>query len=90
MEAQGAQIDLLFDRRDDAISLCEIKYTETEFVISKAYAEILKRKIEVFKKQTNTKKQLFLVLISAHGLVSNTYSHTLISKVVNLGHLFKQ
>ncbi|MES2204457.1 MAG: DUF234 domain-containing protein [Pseudomonadota bacterium] len=89
VEEQGAQIDLLFDRQDDAISLCEIKYTETEFVISKAYAEVLKRKVEVFKKKTDTKKQIFLVLISAHGLTQNTYGRALISKIVVLEDLFR-
>lgn len=84
----GAQIDLLFDRRDDAITLCEMKYSESEFVISKAYAEILKRKLDVFKQQTKTGKQLFLALISANGVKQNAYREALISAVVTLDHLF--
>ena len=87
-EENGAQIDLLFDRRDDAITLCEIKYTETAFIITKTYAELLKRKIAVFKKQTKTSKQIFLILISAHGLKQNAYSTELISAVVQLEQLF--
>ncbi len=57
----GAQIDLLFDRTDEAISLCEIKYTEKPFLIDKAYANELMSKIDVFKKITGTiKRQLSL------------------------------
>src|SRR3990167_353495 len=53
---RGAQIDLLFDRRDNAISICEIKYTGKPFLITKDYCEILNRKITVFKLHTRTKK----------------------------------
>lgn len=86
---QGAQIDLLYDREDDAITLCEIKLTEKPFVIDKQYAEQLKRKIEVFRRVTGTKKQIFLVIISANGIKRNTYSDELISGVVTLNDLFK-
>ncbi len=34
-EKRGAQIDLLFDRPDDAITICEIKQTDTPFMIFK-------------------------------------------------------
>ena len=39
---RGAQIDLLFDRQDDAITLCEIKYSDDPFVITKEYVESVK------------------------------------------------
>lgn len=84
----GAQIDLLFDRNDGAVTLCEIKYSNKPFVIDKAYANNLKNKMDVFKKQTRTNKQIFLVLISANGLAKNEYSEALISGLVTLGDLF--
>ena len=87
-EERGAQIDLLFDRRDDAISICEIKYSDSEFVVTKAYADNLKQKLAVFKQQTRTKKQLFLILISAHGLKANAYSDELISGIVGFEAFF--
>jgi len=84
----GAQIDLLIDRSDDAITLCEIKYTQAPFVIDKAYAEVLKRKIDVFKAVTKTHKEIFMALISANGVKENKYSEDLISGVVTLEALF--
>src|SRR5262245_25027994 len=63
-----AQIDLFFDRDDDAITICEIKYTDSPFLIDKAYAEKLKQKIAVFKRVTETPKQTFLAMISANGI----------------------
>ena len=89
-DENGAQIDLVFDRNDDAITLCEIKYTDQPFTIDKRYAAILNNKIETFKKQTKTKKQIFLAIISANGLTKNMYSEEMISGVVTLEDLFKQ
>lgn len=85
----GAQIDLLFDRDDDSITICEIKYSDKPFIIDKEYAQSLKNKIEIFKNVTRTKKQIFLVLISANGIKSNLYSKKLLSGVVTLEDLFK-
>jgi hypothetical protein len=84
---QGAQIDLLFDRQDDAITICEIKYTDKEYSINKAYADILRRKLEAFKQQTRTKKQLFLILISPYGVKKNNYSGELLSGEIVLEDL---
>lgn len=88
MQENGAQIDLLFDRDDDAITLCEIKYTDTPFAIDKQYAKQLQQKIDVFKKITGTKKEIFLVMISASGLKKTMYSEEMISGVVELDDLF--
>lgn len=88
-EEQGAQIDLLFDRDDNAITICEIKYTDQAYSINKVYGEKLKKKIEVFKRITRSKKQIFLVLISANGLKETEYSKALVDKVVTLDDLFR-
>jgi hypothetical protein len=85
----GAQIDLLIDRNDDAITICEIKYTSEPFTIDKAYAQKLQNKIEIFKNKTKTRKQIFLVLISANGLKPSAYSKEMISNIVTLEDLFK-
>jgi len=87
-KTDGAQIDLLFDRDDNAISLFEIKYTNTAFSIDKDYAKALSRKIDVFEGQTLTKKQVMLVMITANGLKQTLWSEDLISAVVILDDLF--
>jgi len=86
--SQGAQIDLLFDRPDDAISLCEIKYTENPFVIDKDYYQALENKRMIFVEQTKTKKQVFMVLISSSGLKENKYSKQVIDTVIHLNDFF--
>lgn len=85
----GAQIDLLIDRNDDAITICEIKYTKEAFLIDKQYAKKLQDKIQIFKDKTKTQKQIFLVLISANGLKPSLYSKEMIAGVVTSEDLFK-
>lgn len=87
---EGAQIDLLFDRDDDSITLCEIKYTDTPFVIDKKYAKTLNNKIDIFKKVTKTNKQIFLAMISASGIKDTIYSEEMVDGLVTLDDLFKK
>jgi len=88
-ESRGAQIDLLFDRRDNAITLCEIKYGQHPFVLTRDDVGNLQRKIQVFKEKTKTNKQLFLAMISAAGLKNNDYANDHIHGVATLEDLFK-
>jgi AAA+ ATPase superfamily predicted ATPase len=85
---RGAQIDLLFDRDDDAITVCEIKYTQSPFAIDKRYAEQLNQKLKVFKTVTKSKKQLFLSLISASGVKKTIYSEEMLASAIDLEILF--
>jgi uncharacterized protein len=87
---EGAQIDLLFDRQDGIISICEIKCSDNQFTIDKSYYQELVRKMKVFKKQTRTKKQLFLSMITTHGLKQTIYSEELVNGQVTLEDLFKE
>ncbi|MEN0051888.1 MAG: ATP-binding protein [Bacteroidota bacterium] len=87
-ENQNVQIDLLIDRRDRVINLCEIKFSAQEFTITKAYASDLQRKIKVFKDETATKKAVFLTLITTYGLKENTYLHSLVQQDLNMSIFF--
>ena len=85
----GAQIDLLIDRKDQAINIVEIKYHNEPFAISKDYAEKLRNKLSVFREATGTRKQLFLILISTFGLKENQHSVGLIAQALNMDDLFE-
>lgn len=80
----GAQIDLLIDRADDVISVCELKHTVNPFVITKRYAEDLRRKLAVFQQETRTRKNLQLVLVTTAGVLANAYSRDLVDREVGL------
>ncbi|MCC5832667.1 MAG: ATP-binding protein [Chlamydiales bacterium] len=88
-EEEGAQVDLLFDRSDESVTICEIKHTEQPFLIDKSYYQQLKRKIDVYKKVTKTHKEIFLVFIASSGLKKNLYSEEYVSGVVTLEDLFR-
>jgi uncharacterized protein len=66
----------------------QIKYSKKIFTISRDYAEALKRKVDVFHKQSKTKKQLFLIMIAANGVTQNYHSEAIISDTVTLNDLF--
>jgi len=70
----GAQIDLLIDRRDGVINLCEMKFSTGPFTITKKYDTELRNKLTSFRTETRTKKALFLTMITTYGLQENTYS----------------
>lgn len=84
----GAQIDLLIDRRDQVINLCEMKFSINEYVIDKAYDMVLRNKLETFRKETNSKKTLQLTMITTYGVKENKYSSMAGSQVV-LDDLFR-
>ncbi|WP_257670466.1 AAA family ATPase [Parapedobacter tibetensis] len=84
----GAQVDLLIDRADQTINLCEMKFSEQPFVINKPYAAILQRKILAFKQNTQTKKNTQLILITTYGVDDNAYRQQLVDGEVTMDNLF--
>ncbi len=84
----AAQIDLVIDRRDNCINLCEIKFYESQFKLEKRYAAALQQKKRIFKDETKTRKHLFITLITTSGLQSNEHSLGLIDQQLTLDNLF--
>lgn len=80
-EHQGGQIDMVIDRRDQTINLCEMKYSAGPYEITKAYDEKLIQRRELFRQQTKTRKSLHLTMITTHGLLPNKYSNDIQSEV---------
>lgn len=86
---QGAQIDLLIDRRDDVINLCEMKFCDAPFVIDKAYAAELRGKIDTFRRVTATRKVTMLTMVSPYGSVANANRLELVTNDVVADVLFR-
>ena len=84
----GCQIDLLIDRDDRVVNLCEIKWASTEFIITKSYAAELRKKIALFKNFSKTKKQVFLTFISTYGVLPNEHSQGMVDKEIQLDDIF--
>lgn len=78
----GAQIDLLIERRDNVINLCEIKFYQNEFLIDKSYDMTLRNKVENFIRATGTKKSIQLTLITTYGLKKGMYNSYVSNEIV--------
>lgn len=72
--AGGAQIDLLIDRNDGVINLCEAKYSNNEYEIDQTEYEKIRNRVEVFREETGCKKAIHTTLITINGLKTNKYS----------------
>ena len=83
----GAQIDLLIERRDRVINICEMKFSINEYVIDKTYEMNLRNKIETFRRMTNCKKSLQTTIITTYGVKKNQYSN-IVQSQVTLDDLF--
>lgn len=85
---RGAQIDLLIDRNDDVIDICEMKYYTDEFVMDENEAAKINNRILRLREETNTDKAIHVVLVTTKGLKRNAYSD-IIQSVVTMSDLFK-
>ncbi|MCQ2973892.1 MAG: ATP-binding protein [Bacteroidales bacterium] len=76
------QIDLLIDRRDQVINLCEMKFSQSEYTIDKRYDEHLRERREQFRILSGTKKSLYLTMVTTYGLKRNEYSGNIQNEIV--------
>lgn len=77
---EGMQLDLLIDRADDVVNVCEMKFNKTALAITKSYAEKLTARISMLEKM-DSDKTYHLTLISVTPLQPNAYSDTITSKI---------
>ena len=84
----GTQIDLLIDRNDRSINICEMKFSTSAYKVTKKDVENIQNKKTVFRYHTNTNKQLFVTLVSAMGVVENSHRINNIDQVVSMDDLF--
>ena len=70
----GGQIDLIIDRNDNVMNLCEMKYSKDEYSISGAYSEKIRDRESSFRASVKTKKALRCTFVTTHGVKANDYS----------------
>lgn len=85
----GAQIDLIIDRSDQSINICEIKFSSSDYEVSKKDIDNIENKKRVFRHHTQTKKHLFTSLITTFGVVENKQKLNHIDQVVLMDDLFE-
>ncbi len=85
---ENAQIDLLIDRADNVMNVCEMKFHNSPFVIDKKYYFNLKNKISELQKATKTRKNIFITMLTTYGIKENEYSNELLQSSLGMDVLF--
>ncbi|MBR1622818.1 MAG: ATP-binding protein, partial [Pseudobutyrivibrio sp.] len=83
----GGQIDLIIDRSDKVMNLCEMKYSQDEFTITSEYEDTIRTRTSLFKRQLKTKKALRCTFVTVYGVKNNKYSHIVDDQII-LNDLF--
>lgn len=86
---KGTQIDLVIDRADRVINLCEMKFSEAPYIITKDYEERLRERMAIFKAKTKTHKSLATTMVTTYGVLRGIHSGIVQNEVV-MDDLFKQ
>lgn len=85
----GGQIDLLIDRKDDVINVCEIKFSSDEYIITKDYEKQIRERLSLFKKVTKTRKSLNTTFITIYGVKPSIHSG-IVQSEITMDDLFKE
>lgn len=80
-EWKGGQIDMLIDRADGVINICEMKYAKEEYVIDANYEQHLRERISSFRAATQTKKSLLQTFVTTYGVKRNIHSGIVASEI---------
>ncbi|MBO7416252.1 MAG: AAA family ATPase [Bacteroidaceae bacterium] len=80
-DEDGAQIDLLIERGDGVINICEMKWSTNEYTLTKQDEKNLSNKVEVFEYQTGTKCSILVTMVTTFGVKHNMYYDSIQSEV---------
>lgn len=83
----GAQVDLLIDRKDGVINLCEMKFSDNDYVMDAVEEKNLRNRRTAFKMETQAKKSIHTTLVTTYGLRQNSHS-SIVQSVVTIDNLF--
>lgn len=83
----GTQIDMIIERKDNIVNMCEIKFYGDEFVVDKKYDKIIRNRMSLLAKELSSRTAIHSTLITTYGLKYNEYSGAFV-KVIDMNMLF--
>lgn len=86
---EGAQVDMVIERADKVVNICEVKFASGEFVITADYAKNLRHKIALYQEETKTKSAVHLTMITTYGLKKNSEYNSMAQSEVIAEDLFR-
>lgn len=84
----GAQIDLIIERSDNIVDLCEAKFYSGKYLVTKEYDSKVRNKINIFNELIRKKQAINTVLITTEGVVDNGYKW-IFNNIITLDDLFE-
>lgn len=87
-ETDGTQIDLLIERNDHIMNMCEMKFYNDEFVVDKAFHKTLVHRQNMLECELPRNMVVHPTLVTTVGLRYNEYSGDF-QQVVTLDELFE-
>lgn len=86
-DAEGTQIDLIINRRDNVVNMCEIKFYSDEFLVTKDYHFTLERRKRLLREHIPKKATIHNILITTFGVIKREFFGDFI-QVITLDDLF--
>ena len=83
----GTQIDLIIERKDNVVNMCEIKFYGNDFYVNKEYHKILINRQQILSKELSPKMIIHNTLITTYGLKYNEYGSDF-DNVITLDDIF--
>jgi len=87
-EHEGARVDLLVDRKDGVVNLCEMKFASAEYAIGDEEERRLRERRDLFKRVTGTRKAVHITYVTTYGLKHNVHAG-MVQSEVTLEDLFR-
>ena len=87
--SRGTQIDLIIERKDNVINMCEIKFYSEEFEVDKDYHLVLENRKKLLREMISKKTTIHNTLITTYGLKKRGYWSDFV-RVITIDHLFAE
>lgn len=84
---KGSQIDMIINRADNIVDLCEMKFSNSQYTIDKSYDMILRDRLQILSERIPKRKIPHLVFITSFGIKPNEYAG-LVQDTITLDELF--
>ena len=87
-DGEGVQIDMIIERADRIIHLCEMKFSEGSFNIPSEYESKLRNRRDIFREKTKTKKSIVHTFVTTYGVGEGKH-HSIVHSEVTMNDLFE-
>lgn len=87
-DQEGMQIDLILERQDRVVNLCEMKFSVGEYEVDKAYEMKLRSRLQAIQQLVNRRQNVQMTLVTTFGLKHSMHSG-IFQQTVSIDELFQ-